>query len=186
MKSHLFVCVSLLLLLFIEFLATPKAKKWKYIKTHIFLFLIAIPYLNIIHYMGWHVNVDKNIIGILRFVPLLLGTYSLGYIVNWINGNKIGSLLETYLILLIGSVYFCSIIFYELEKGLNSMVNTYWDSLWWAFMDTTTVGSNIYAVTPIGKFLSVLLAAFGMMMFPIFTVYITNIVTQKREKLISK
>ena len=51
-------------------------------------------------------------------------------------------------------------------------------------MDATTVGSNIYAVTGIGKVLSVLLAALGMMMFPIFTVYITNVmeVAMKKDK----
>ena len=25
------------------------------------------------------------------------------------------------------------------------MVTDYWSALWWAFMDVTTVGSNIYA-----------------------------------------
>ena len=55
------------------------------------------------------------------------------------------------------------------------MVTRYTDALWWAFMDVTTVGSNIYAVTVTGKILSVVLAALGMMMFPIFTVYVTRL-----------
>ena len=41
-------------------------------------------------------------------------------------------------------------------------------------MDATTIGSYIYPVTVAGKILAVLLAALGMMMFPLFTVYITN------------
>ncbi|MFQ8806616.1 MAG: hypothetical protein ACLR8Y_17920 [Alistipes indistinctus] len=41
-------------------------------------------------------------------------------------------------------------------------------------MNVTTVGANIFAVTPMGKVLTVVLAASGMMMFPIFTVYITT------------
>lgn len=65
-------------------------------------------------------------------------------------------------------------IFYDVERPVNDLVQDYGTALWWAFMDATTVGSNIYAVTTIGKILSVLLAAFGMMMFPIFTVYITD------------
>jgi len=40
-------------------------------------------------------------------------------------------------------------------------------------MDVTTVGSNIIAQTVTGRVLSVLLAALGMKMFPIFTVYNT-------------
>lgn len=48
-------------------------------------------------------------------------------------------------------------------------------------MDVTTVGSNIIAVTTTGRVLSVILAALGMMMFPIFTVYVTSLV-QRRNK----
>ncbi len=62
------------------------------------------------------------------------------------------------------------------------MVHEYSDALWWAFMDVTTVGSNIYAVTPTGKILSVVLAALGMMMFPIFTVYVTSLVQKANQR----
>ena len=62
------------------------------------------------------------------------------------------------------------------------MVNDYGSALWWAFMDVTTVGSNIYAVTVTGKVLSVVLAALGMMMFPIFTVYVTSLVEKANKK----
>ncbi len=43
-------------------------------------------------------------------------------------------------------------------------------------MEAVTVGSNIQAVTPIGKILSVFEAVFGMLMILMFTVYVTNIV----------
>ena len=49
-------------------------------------------------------------------------------------------------------------------------------------MDVTTVGSNIVAVTGVGRVLSVLLAALGMMMFPIFTVYVTSLVQSAHKK----
>ena len=78
--------------------------------------------------------------------------------------------------MLMATVYFASLIFFVLEHKVNPMVTDYWSALWWAFMDVTTVGSNIYAVTPTGKILSVVLAALGMMMFPIFTVYVTSLV----------
>lgn len=75
-------------------------------------------------------------------------------------------------------------MFFVLEHKVNPAVLNYSDSLWWASMNVTTVGSNIYAQTGVGKILSILLAALGMMMFPIFTVYITNIVqmTNKKQK----
>lgn len=68
-----------------------------------------------------------------------------------------------------------------MEHDTNPLVAHYTDALWWAFMDVTTVGSNIYAVTATGKILSVVLAALGMMMFPIFTVYVTNLVQRTAQ-----
>ena len=62
------------------------------------------------------------------------------------------------------------------------MVTDYWSELCWSFMDVSTVGSNIYAVAPTGKILSVVLAALGMMMFPIFTVYVTSLVQQANKR----
>ena len=62
------------------------------------------------------------------------------------------------------------------------MVQTFGDSVWWASMNVTTVGSNIFAVTSMGKIMSVLLAALGMMTFPIFTVYITSKVGEINDK----
>jgi voltage-gated potassium channel Kch len=75
-------------------------------------------------------------------------------------------------------------VFFVLEKGLNPPVQTYPDALWWAAMNTTTVGSNIIAVTRLGQVMSVILAASGMMMFPIFTVYVTNLVKDSRRKAV--
>jgi hypothetical protein len=64
---------------------------------------------------------------------------------------------------------------------LNAPVQTYPDALWWAAMNTTTVGSNIVAVTGIGQVMSVILAASGMMMFPIFTVYVTQLIKEQKK-----
>ena len=84
--------------------------------------------------------------------------------------------------MLLATVYFSSLIFFVIEHKVNPQVVAYDDALWWAFMDVTTVGSNIYAVTPTGRILSVLLAALGMMMFPIFTVYVTSLVQNANKR----
>ena len=84
--------------------------------------------------------------------------------------------------MLLATVYFASLAFFVLEHKVNPLVTDYGDALWWAFMDVTTVGSNIVAMTTTGRVLSVLLAALGMMMFPIFTVYVTNLIQQSNEK----
>lgn len=77
-------------------------------------------------------------------------------------------------------------MFYAVEKGVNSQVTNYWDALWWACMDVTTVGSNIYGVTFLGQLLAAVLAGAGMMMFPIFTAYITNVYTNKMKAISKK
>ena len=41
----------------------------------------------------------------------------------------------------------------------------------------TTVGCNIEPVTAIGKIVAVILPLIGMVILPLFTVYITNMVT---------
>ena len=48
-------------------------------------------------------------------------------------------------------VYFSSLIFFVIEQKVNPEVKDYNDALWWAFMDVTTVGSNIIAITPTGR-----------------------------------
>lgn len=96
--------------------------------------------------------------------------------------NRASSLFVSYLTMLLATVYFSSLAFFVLEHRVNPLVNGYGDALWWAFMDVTTVGSNIIAQTVTGRVLSVLLAALGMMMFPIFTVYITNLIQQSNKR----
>ena len=113
---------------------------------------------------------------------LLRGGYALAIVVGWLSGSKASGLFTSYITMLMATVYFASLIFFVLEHKVNPMVTDYWSALWWAFMDVTTVGSNIYAVTPTGKILSVVLAALGMMMFPIFTVYVTSLVQQANKR----
>ena len=110
------------------------------------------------------------------------GMTTLAIVVGWLSGSKASGLFTSYITMLMATVYFASLIFFVLEHKVNPMVTDYWSALWWAFMDVTTVGSNIYAVTPTGKILSVVLAALGMMMFPIFTVYVTSLVQQANKR----
>ena len=102
-------------------------------------------------------------------------------VVGWFSASKTSNLFRSYIAMLLATIYFATLIFYVEESKLNPLVHDYWDALWWATMDVTTVGSDIYAVTAIGKFLSVVLAAVGMMMFPIFTVYITSLVQKASQ-----
>ena len=166
------VCMFFLFVFFLEMYLARN--RWEFFATHFVFLLVSIPYLNIIDYYGISFSHETNYI--IRFIPMIRSGYALAIVIGWLTYNRASSLFLTYLTMLIATVYFSSMIFFVLEKSDNPMVTDYPAALWWACMDVTTVGSNIYAVTPFGKIMSVMLAGLGMMMFPIFTVYITNLV----------
>lgn len=180
MKIQLWICLFFLFDFFLEFILSKD--KLRYLRTHFVFFLVAIPYQNIISY--YHIEFSPEINYFIRFIPLVRGGYALAIVVGWLSYNKASGLFISYITMLFATVYFSSLIFYVLETKTNPLVKNYGDALWWAFMDVTTVGSNIIAVTVTGRVLSVLLAALGMMMFPIFTVYVTSLVqrTNKEKK----
>ena len=178
MKVQFWICVWFLFSFFLELLFTER--KWHYVWTHFLFFLISIPYINIINYFGWTFSAETTYL--IRFIPLVRGGYALAIVVGWLTYNKASSLFISYLTMLFATVYFASLAFYVLESKVNPLVNGYGDALWWACMDVTTVGSNINAMTITGRVLAVLLAALGMMMFPIFTVYVTDMVQNANKR----
>lgn len=178
LKIQFWICVFFLFDFVLEFFLAKR--KWHYLRTHFIFLVVSIPYLNIIDY--YHIVFDPEISYFLRFIPLIRGGYALAIVVGWLSYNKANSLFTSYLTMLLATVYFSSLIFFVIEHKVNPQVTSYSDALWWAFMDVTTVGSNIYAVTVTGRVLSVLLAALGMMMFPIFTVYVTSLVQNANKK----
>ena len=178
MKFQFWVCVLFLLDFFVEFFLSPD--KWSYLRSHVIFFLVSIPYNSIIIHYGW--QFDPQITYCLRYIPLIRGGYAMAIVISWFTYNKATGLFISYLATLLFTVYFASLAFYLFEHKVNPLVTNYDAALWWAFMDATTVGSNIVAVTTVGKVLSVLLAALGMMMFPIFTVYVTNILTKHNQQ----
>lgn len=177
MKVQFWICIFFLLDFFVEFFLAEK--KWRYLWTHIFFFIVSIPYLAIFHYFGWHFSPQVQYM--VQYIPLVRGGYAMAIVIGWFTYNRATGLFFTYIFTLLATVFFASLVFFLFEHNVNNLVVDYYSALWWAFMDVTTVGSNIEAVTPIGRVLSVVLAALGMMMFPIFTVYITNIIQSHNQ-----
>lgn len=172
MTFQLWVCIVFFLDFFIELYMTDKKKK--YLKHKWFFFLIAIPYLNIINEM--HLNLPQNVLYYLRFVPLFRGAYALTMVLGYISKNKAVSMLSQYITILLALVYIMALIFYYQEYGINKYVKSFWDALYWSAMNMTTVGCYFPAVTTVGKVISVILPIGGMLMLPLFTVYITDLV----------
>ena len=74
MEVQLWICALFLADFVLEwFLATDKKR---YIATHFIFLLVAIPYQNIIAYMGW--TFSPEVTYMLRFIPLVRGGYAMG------------------------------------------------------------------------------------------------------------
>lgn len=178
LKIQFWICMFFIADFVLEFFLSKR--KIYYLQTRFIFLIVSIPYLNIINHYG--IEFSPQITYFLRFIPLARSGYALAIVVGWLSSNRASGLFVSYLTMLLSTVYFSSLIFFVLEHKVNPQVVTYDDALWWAFMDVTTVGSNIYAVTPTGRIMSVLLAALGMMMFPIFTVYVTSLVQNANKE----
>lgn len=176
-KIEFWICVVFILDFFVELYLSPR--RGHYLLTHFLFLIVSIPYGALIEYYGW--NFGPETAYLVRYIPLIRGGYALAIVVGWFTYNKATGLFVTYVVTLIATVYFSSLAFYVFEHGVNSGVTDYRDALWWAAMDVTTIGCNIEAVTPVGRILSVLLALFGIMMFPVFTVYVTSLINQGRN-----
>lgn len=174
MNFQLWVCVVFIVDFFVELFYADNKKKYCWHRT-LFL-LLSIPYLNILEWL--HVPLGHEALYFIRFIPLARGALALAIVMGYLSRNAVTSMFLSYLSIMILVGYFCSLIFYQQEAGVNPQVHSYWDALWWTAMNLTTVGCNIEPVTVSGKITAVVLPVCGMIVFPLFTVYLTNYVTQ--------
>lgn len=178
MIFQFWVCIFFMLDFFIEL--REAQHKGHFLCGRIWFLLLSIPYLNIVNFLQLHPGAE--IVSFLRFVPLARGALAVFIVMRYINSNAISSLFMAYIVIMVFSGYFCSLLFYEAENTINPQVGSYWSALWWSAMNMTTVGCNIEPVTTIGKIVAVVLPVIGMVIFPLFTVYLTNLVTSAVDK----
>jgi len=75
MKVQLWICVLFLFDFILELFLSKN--KWHYLSTHFIFLLVAIPYQNIISYMGW--TFSPEVTYMIRFVPLVRGGYGMDF-----------------------------------------------------------------------------------------------------------
>lgn len=181
LKDHLymtfqfFMCMFFILDFFVEL--HYHHNKRRFFKQRIVFLLLSIPYLNIVNLTG--ITLSPEALYFIRFIPLARGALAMSIVIGYLSNNAITSIFMSYIAIIITVTYFCSLILFEREYPVNPEINSYWTTLWWSFMNLTTVGCSIVPVTPAGKVIVVLLPICGMIMFPLFTVYLTNFVTDK-------
>lgn len=178
MTFQFWVCIIFVIDFFVEMRYAED--KWRFVRRRIVFLLLSIPYLNIINLMD--ISLSHDAIYFVRFIPLARGALALSIVISYLSSNAVTSLFMSYLSIMILVGYFCSLIFYQREAGVNPEVNSYWTALWWSAMNMSTVGCNISPVTVSGKIVAVILPVSGMVIFPLFTVYLTDYVTRSVKK----
>ena len=178
MTFQFWVCIVFIIDFFVELGYAPD--KWKFVRRRFVFLILSIPYLNIINQMDIKLSADA--LYFVRFIPLARGALALSIAISYLSSNAVTSLFMSYMAIMILVGYFCSLIFYQREAGVNPEVNSYWTALWWSAMNMSTVGCNISPVTVSGKIVAVVLPVAGMIIFPLFTVYLTDFVTRQVKK----
>lgn len=173
-NSYLAVQLSACTVFLMDFFVRQSAAvdKRRFWAANWLVLLVSIPYLNFMHWFG--VELGKDMYLFLKSIPLVRGFWAVWLVVLWLGGRNASGLLWAYILTVAGFTYFSALMFFAYELGVNPKVDTFGNSIWWAWMSVSTVGAAVFPVTTIGKILAVALPCLGMMMFPVFTIYITS------------
>lgn len=177
LKVQFWICLFFIADVFVEFFLYPL--KWNFIVGHILFLLVSVPYTDIISYFD--IQLNPEVTYIIQLVPMIRTAYVLVIVLRALTSNRISGLFVAYLTLLLSIVYFSALMFFIEEHFINPSVDSFWSALWWAFMCCNTVGSNIEPITQTGTVLQIVLSLSGLLMFPVFTVYITNTLTSRKN-----
>ena len=148
---------------------------WRFLARNFVVLMLSIPYHSLFAWMGY--TADHSIEMTLSGIVMLRAVMALYITLRWLIARRTTRLLWAYIATVAVCTYFAALFFYEYEAPVNSAVHGFGDALWWACMNMTTVGAEIFPVTAIGKVICVILPIIGMAMFPVFTVYVTSLYT---------
>lgn len=85
--------------------------------------------------------------------------------------------------ILLLTTYFAALIFYEREQPVNPHIGNYRDAFIWCALQTTTLGSSVAPLTVSGKIISVILSFMEVIMYPLFTVYLSSVIVKHTSVL---
>lgn len=173
---QLLVCI-VYIVDFIWILTTRQSSR-KTIWYNFLLFLISIPFLNIFNWL--HFNPDRWLSIGVAALPVIRSFVAMCMVLQWVLDGKVVRIFGQYVLTVLGFTYLAALMFYDYEIGINPNLYGFGNAIWWACMNVTTVGAEIFPVTAVGKVLAALLPSLGMMFFPIFTIYVTDIYNVKR------
>lgn len=178
MEYQFIVCMIFIAEFIYRFLISRQRLKFLFFT--IPFILISIPYLNLINYYNYYV--PENILNYLRFIPVIRGLVALVVVVNFVSKNLTTTLFASYVLVLVPLVYMGGLFFYIAEKHINPGIKNFWYALWWAGMNVTTIGCDINPMTATGMIWGLVLSLLGIIMFPLFTVYLGDVIQSYNKK----
>jgi len=181
MITQFVVCLVFLCDFFVRWGVARRRSRFFWV--HLPYLLISIPYLNILDWSGVVLTRDWALL--VGLIPMLRAFLAMVIVVQWLvsKRNRMGRVFWAYIFTVVVFTYLSALVFFDYEAGVNTKLAGFGNALWWAWMNVTTVGAQIFAVTAVGKIVTVLLPSLGMMFFPIFTTYILDRYTGKKEQL---
>lgn len=181
MTFQLTVCLVFITDFFLELALTPHGRRKAYSRTRWLFLVMSVPYLNIID--SYDMQLSPDALYFIRFVPLARGALALVIVLDYIASNRITGIFVSYVSILLLTTYFAALIFYEREHPVNPHIGSYWNAFIWCSLQTTTLGSPVAPITVAGKIISVILSFMGVIMYPLFTVYIGSIIVDRTNVL---
>ena len=174
-KIYSNVMVVICLIFIVDFFALMihSGNKLRFFARNFVVLLLSVPYHAIAEWCGVDIGHDMSMW--LSGVVMLRAVMALYITLRWLIERRATRLLWAYLATVLLCTYFAALLFYEFEAPVNSSVAGFGDALWWAGMNLTTVGAEIFPVTAIGKLICVMLPVLGTAIFPVLTVYITSL-----------
>ena len=170
------VCIIFMIDFFALMASSPHP--WRFLGRGFIVLILSVPYHTIAQLLG--VELGHTMQMLLSGVVMLRSVMAIYITLRWLIVERTSRLLWAYIATVVVCTYFSALFFYEYEAPVNSQVKGFGDALWWAAMNMTTVGAEIFPVTAIGKVICVVLPIIGMAMFPVFTVYVTSLYDNKR------
>lgn len=147
---------------------------WRYFFRHIVYFLLCIPYIAIFRLIGYQPHAEWQFV--LTLLPVIRAVSVLSGMLMTLHIGRVGGMFWGYVALALLVLYFSSMMFYIAEVDVNPEVHSYRSAVYWAVMCMTTTGSNITEMTTMGQITAGVLSATGLMLFPVFTVYVADAV----------
>ena len=182
LTTQLCICIIFIIDFFVRMGSVED--KGRYFRRNFLFLLLSIPYLNIIDWCG--ATLDREWSMLIGIIPLLRTLVAVYVMVRWFVERGVRRLFTAYALTVILITYLSGLVFYDYEILVNTHLHGFGNAVWWAFMGMTTVGAEIFPVTAVGKVLAVMLPALGMLMLPLFTVYVSDLFKSRDNATIRK